>query len=289
MTPIFHDLQHRQVRVDDASIHVVESGPPGAASILFIHGWPENWAIYERLMQLLHDTVHVVAIDLPGIGLSATPAASNDKRTLARFVERTISALGLQDVTLVGHDIGGQIVYACLHAGRCNLKRAVIMDVAVPGVDPWPEILRNPRIWHFAFHAVPGLPEKMVADHVAEYFGFFHDALSGPAGVSQEVRREFVQAYSAPAALHTGFEWYRAFAQDAKDNLSVKDQPVATPVLYVRGDHEPGNMQVYVRGLQDSGLRDVRPVIIPNAGHFAPHEQPEAIAAALREFIDSTC
>jgi pimeloyl-ACP methyl ester carboxylesterase len=288
MTPRPHDLQHRQIRVDDASIHVVEGGSPGRASIFFIHGWPENWAVYERLMLLLCDTVHVVAMDLPGIGLSDTPAASNDKRTLARYVERTISALGLQDVTLVGHDVGGQIVYACLHADRGSPKRAVIMNVAVAGVDPWPEILRNPRIWHFAFHAVPGLPEKLVADHVAEYFDFFCDTLSGPAGVSREVRHEFVQAYSAPAALHTGFEWYRAFAQDEKDNLSVKGQPVATPVLYVRGDHEPGDMQLYVRGLQAAGLSDVRPVVIANAGHFAPCEQPEAIAAALREFIEST-
>lgn len=44
-----------------------------------------------------------------------------------------------------------------------DLPRAVIMDVPVPGVDPWDDFVRQPFLWHFALHAVPGLPEQAQA------------------------------------------------------------------------------------------------------------------------------
>ncbi len=69
--------------------------------------------------------------------------------------------LGLQNATLVGQDVGGMVVYSYLR-NYGDLARAVVMDVAVPGIDPWDEVLRNPSIWHFALHAVPALPERLV-------------------------------------------------------------------------------------------------------------------------------
>jgi pimeloyl-ACP methyl ester carboxylesterase len=47
-------------------------------------------------------------------------------------------------VTLVGHDIGGMIVYAYLHAYPDTIEQAVIMNVVIPAVDPWSEVIRNP-------------------------------------------------------------------------------------------------------------------------------------------------
>jgi pimeloyl-ACP methyl ester carboxylesterase len=102
----------------------------------------------------LSNEAHVVAIDLPGIGESQNPPRSNDKTSLAGCVSRLIKSMGLSALTLVGHDIGGQIVYAYLHEYPGELQRAVIMNVAIPGIDPWNEVKHNPHIWYFAFHSV---------------------------------------------------------------------------------------------------------------------------------------
>src|ERR1700704_1431189 len=109
-------LSHRQVEVEGISIHVVEGGDASRAAILFLHGWPENWTTFQHVMIPLTDQAHVVAIDLPGIGDSKTPLLSNNKRTLAKYVRGLIKKVGLVNVTLVGHDMGGMIVYAYLHA-----------------------------------------------------------------------------------------------------------------------------------------------------------------------------
>ena len=50
-----------------------------------------------------------------------------------------------------------------------------MMDVVVPGLGPWEQVIRNPYLWHFAFHSIPALPERLVQGHQAEYFGYFYD------------------------------------------------------------------------------------------------------------------
>lgn len=283
------DLSHRQVQVEGLPIHVAEAGTRGKPAVVFLHGWPQSGAAFARVMATLRDEAHVFAVDLPGIGGSPTAPRANDKRTLARYVRGVIAALALTDVTLAGHDAGGQIVYAYLHAYPEDLARAVIMNVAIPGLDPWDEVKRNPHIWHFAFHAVPELPEILVAGHQARYFDFFYDAIAArPAAITPQARAVYAEAYARPEALRTGFEWYRAFAQDEKDNTAVKGQPLDTPVLYLRGDHEPGDLDRYLEGLHEGGLRNVQGRRIADCGHFAPDEQPDAVGSALREFITAS-
>jgi pimeloyl-ACP methyl ester carboxylesterase len=282
------ELRHRQVDVEGASLHVVEAGRAGSPAILCLHGWPESATAFEGIMRRLADRAHVLAVDLPGIGRSTPAPASGDKRTLARSVRGLIAALGLDRVRLVGHDVGGQIVFALLHGYPGLVHRAVIMNVAVPGVAPWAEVRRNPAIWHFGFHAVPALPETLVAGRQAAYFDWFYDRLSAsPGGVSASARQAYAEAYARPESLRAGFEWYRAFPQDERNNMAVERQAVDTPVLYLRGSKNPGfGLERYVEGLRHGGLRHVEGAEIADCGHFAPDEQPDAVADVLARFLE---
>ncbi len=280
-------FRYRHLQVDHLQLHLVEAGSPEHPAIVFLHGWPESWITFAGVMDRLRGDAPVIALDLPGVGGSPTPAPAHDKRTLAAIVRRTIEALELSRVTLVGHDIGGQIVYAGLRDRPAAQVRAVIMNVAVPGIDPWTEVTRNPHIWHFGFHAVPDLPEQLVSGRQTVYFDFFYDRLSAaPDGVSRAQRAAYADAYARPDARHAGFEWYRAFQRDEQDNASDRGQPVDIPVLYLRGEKEPGiDLTRYVTGLREAGPRRVRGDVIPGSGHFAPDERPDDVAAALRTFI----
>lgn len=108
-------------------------------------------------------------------------------------------------------------------------------------------------------------------------FCSFHSVLAG--------RKTYVQAYSQPTSLKTGFDWYRAFVQDEKDNLGFKDNLVQTPVLYLRGEYEAGNLERYLNGFRAGGLCNVQEEVIPNGGRFAPDEQPEQVLEIIRRFI----
>jgi pimeloyl-ACP methyl ester carboxylesterase len=277
-------LTARQIESVGLPLQVVEGGVRDGPGMLFLHGWPATSASFAAVMERLAGRARVAAIDLPGIGNSPVPPPANDKKTLAGVVRGAIAALGLRQTTLVGQDVGGMITYAYLHAYPGTVERAVIMNTAIPGVDPWEEVVRNPQIWHFGFHAVPRLPETLVAGRQGPYFDFFYDVLSRPGGVSREARQRYVEAYSRPEALKTGFDWYRAFPRDAEDNRRV-DRGCSTAVLYLRGERESGDLDRYVAGLRAGGLREVRGQLIADSGHFAADEAPEAVAALLGTLI----
>jgi hypothetical protein len=52
------------------------------------------------------------------------------------------------------------------------------MDVVIPGIPPWENVVRNPSIWHFGFHAIHRLPEILVGGKELAYFDFFYEALA---------------------------------------------------------------------------------------------------------------
>jgi pimeloyl-ACP methyl ester carboxylesterase len=279
-------MRESTVDLGDVSLHMLDAGKRGGRAILFLHGWPQNSLAFAPVMAALADEFHVVAIDLPGVGRSAGRPRAADKRTLASYVRALIKVIGLTNATLVGHDVGGQIVYAYLRDYSETIARAAILDVAVPGVAPWADVVRNPHIWHFAFHAVAELPELLVHGHEAAYFDFFFNAISAnPAAIGPQRRRVYAEAYRSVSSLAAGFDWYRAFPKDEKDNAGRGGSSVSTPLLYIRGDAEGGDIQTYLAGLRASGLVNVTGKVIANCGHFSPDEQPQALADALRSFV----
>ena len=151
------------------------------------------------------------------------------------------------------------------------------MDVVLPGIDPWEQVLGNPYLWHFAFHSIPELPERLVQGHQAEYFDYFYEAISAnPSKISAEARAAYAEAYATDSALAAGFNWYRTFPQDAAANKKVNNQaPIPTRLLYLRGEKEGGQISDYVDGLRSAGMTHVDQALVPNAGHFTQEEAPE--------------
>ena len=281
-----HPITHWQTNVNGVSVHIAEAGNKGNQTILFLHGFPENSRAFEGVMNELKDAYHLLAIDLPGIGQSEA-FGSGDKNAIATFVHEFIRVANLKQIVLVGHDIGGMVVYAFLKQFPQQLFKAVIMNTAIPGVAPWNEVKRNPHIWHFAFFAVPSLPEELATGKERALFNFFYDNLSANKNaISESNRSYYTAAYQHPTSLITGFNWYRAFPQDEKDNAA--GSTVSTPVLYLRGENEPGaGIEQYIEGFKKSGLLNIRHTSIPECGHFSAEEQPEKVAKAIAEFVAS--
>src|ERR1019366_7475235 len=135
------------------------------------------WHSWLQIMTMASRQVRAIAIDLPGIGESTGDPTDGSKRQLAAAVHGLVETMGLRNLTLVGQDVGGMVTYAYLRTFP-DLRLAAIMDVVIPGIDPWEQVLANPYLWHFAFHSIPELPERLVQGHQGEYFDYFYDAIS---------------------------------------------------------------------------------------------------------------
>jgi len=95
-----------------------------------------------------------------------------------------------------------------------------------------------------------------------------------------------VGAYHSESALSAGFDFYRAFLQDAQDNIAFCTSAATdTPVLYLRGAGEGGGIDTYADGLRNSGVRNLTTAVIADAGHFTPEEMPAEVWRTIHEFI----
>ncbi len=193
---------------------------------------------------------------------------------------------GAKSMVIAGFDIGGMIAYAAARDHAHRVVGVVVMNTVIPGTDPWTKVLSDPHIWHFAFHAIPDLPELLVTGHQDAYFDFFVNVLAGnKAAVTARYRAAFAQAYARPEALKTGFDWYRAMQADAKRNSRPKE--IDIPMLYLRGDADGRSPDDYLPGLQKLGAKHVTGVVLPDSGEFSPLEVPKAFVQAVSAFVKS--
>jgi pimeloyl-ACP methyl ester carboxylesterase len=218
--------------VNGTRLHYVRGGKGPA--IILIHGFPQDWFEYHAIMPRLAKRFTVIAVDLRGVGGSQATAGGYDAVNMAEDVYQLASALKLEHVYIVGHDIGGTVTYAFVRRYPQITRGAMILDVPIPGIAGWDEIQGHPSIWHVQFMQVPGLPEKLVAGRQADYLGyFFHFGKFTPSEVAH-----YVQAYSTTSQLHAAFEMYRAFPANAQFNAAQRG-PNDVPLFLGAGDGSP--------------------------------------------------
>jgi pimeloyl-ACP methyl ester carboxylesterase len=278
-------LMRRQISVEVGSLRLsaLAAGSPDRPAIVLLHGWPLCSAVWSPVLEPLSREHFVLAFDLPGTGESTGEPVPTLKADIAKTIIAGAEAAGAKTMIVAGVDVGGMIAFAAARDFGDRLAGAVIMNTVIPGLDPWEDVLANPRIWHFAFHQIPGLPETLVSGRERPYFDFFFDALAGDkAKIDEGFRQACVEQYSTPAALRTGFDWYRALPRDAEYNAVPR--VIDTPILYMRGGADPHPIEPYLEGLRGAGAVQVRGKTIAGSGELLSIEAPEPFAAALLEF-----
>lgn len=80
MTEMLPGFQSRKIRVGDVAMHAVigGNGPP----LVLIHGFPQTWWEWRKMMPRLAEQHTVVAVDLRGAGHSDNPQSGYDKATM---------------------------------------------------------------------------------------------------------------------------------------------------------------------------------------------------------------
>ena len=279
------ELQHLTLSLARVQLHVVTAG--AGDPVVLLHGWPQSWHEWRKVMALLAPSYQLIVPDLPGLGDSSRPAGGYDKKALASDLLEMVDRLGLQRFHLVGHDWGGPTAFALACAAPERVRTLAILDVTVPGIGP--DISQGGRRWHHAFHMTPELPEALVQGREREYLSWFFAAFSWQRdAISAADVDEYVRCYSQPGALAAGFAYYRNIPQDQADNQATLASGfrLPMPVLALGG----GRSEARGRGEEPlESLRliaaDVQGGAVPDCGHFIPEEQPELLARRLLEFF----
>jgi pimeloyl-ACP methyl ester carboxylesterase len=279
-------FSHNTASVNGIQMHYVIGGH--GDPVVLLHGWPETWYAWHKVMPALARNHTVIAPDLRGLGDSSKPLTGYDGKTLAEDIHQLVTKLGFKTIDLVGHDWGTQVAYSYAAAHPTEVKRLAVMELTIPGFAP----PGRPPLWWGIFHQTPDVPEALVQGKELIYLSWFlHNLPFNPAAINQADINEYVSHYSAPGGMRAGFEYYRAFPQDAIQNMNYSKTKLTMPVLALGGGYIPafgGNITmptiIYAMKML---AQNVTGITVPNSGHFIPEEQPVFVVNSLNNFFSS--
>ncbi|MFG2228730.1 alpha/beta fold hydrolase [Streptomyces sp. NPDC048723] len=267
----------------------------GLPPALFVHGLGGSSQNWSELMAQLADTVDGEALDLPGFGWSPPPADRDYSVTaFARAVIRHLDAAGRGPVHLVGNSLGGA-VSTRVAAVRPDLVRT--LTLVSPAL---PELRVQKSAVPTALLAVPGvaalfnrLTQGLSADQRTR--GVTELCYGDPSRVTPEGFRNAVEEMERRMALPYFWEAMTrssrgivdAYTLGGQHGLWRQAQRVLAPSLLVYGGRDQ-LVSYRMAHRAAAAFRGSRLLCMPEAGHVAMMEYPEAVAAAFRELLSDT-
>lgn len=275
-------VEHHHADLNGTELHYVCAGTDGSP-VLLVHGFPETWWVFHRLIPLLSARHRVFAVDLRGFGDSAVADEGFDSSAAAADLAALITRLDVGPVHLTGQDISGPSTFR-LAATRPDLLRSyTAIETGLPGfgLEGLADVTSGGS-WHIGVLAAAGVPEMLLtgreraflADHAFPALTVVPDAFT-PADID-----EFVRTYSRPDAFRGAAGLYRSMLGEGAQIRELAGRMLDVPVLAVAGgsgEFTPATMRRVAT--------EVTTVALEGIGHYAAMEAPDRLADALTTFF----
>ena len=288
-TPYVYDksftdqFTHHTATANGVKIHYVMGGKGDA--IVLIHGYPETWHTWHKMMPALAKNHTVIAVDMRGLGESQITDSGYVKRTVAEDIHQLLEGLGIKKFNLVAHDWGANVGYALTNAYPETVSKFAYVESAIPGFGLERAMdVANGGLWHFGFF-MSKYAEMLTAGHEREFltqWGYKGDETFEKDSIDQAGIDVYVASYTKPGGMTAGFKYYRAIMDDMKYNRAHMKK-LKMPVLAIGGDHSFGaGVAMGLKAVADN----VQSAVIKDCGHFVSEEQPTAFTNVLLDFFD---
>jgi pimeloyl-ACP methyl ester carboxylesterase len=282
-------VRYRSIEIDGLSIFYREAGDPAAPTLLLLHGFPSSSRMYEPLLARLADRFHLVAPDYPGFGHSAAPDAKTFAYTfdrLAQAIDRFTEALGIDRYSLYMQDYGGPIGFRLAVAHPARIQSLIVQNANAyeEGLGPlwdtrrafWKDRPAHEAALRQNFLSLAATRQRYVGK-AADTSTFDPDlwtdeyAFLSQAG-QDDIQTDLFYDYRTNVASYPAWQ---AWMRDRRP-----------PLLVIWGGNDPSFLaagaEAFRRDVPDAAIH------VLDAGHFALAEQPDAIAALVRDFLGRT-
>lgn len=253
-------------------IAVAGDGPP----ILLVHGTPFSSHVWHRIAPHLARRYRVHCFDLLGYGQSEKkPGQDVSLGVQNRLLGALLDHWRLDRPHIVGHDFGGATVLrAHLLDGRAFRSVTLIDPVALA---PW----GSPFVRHVRDHeaAFAGLPDYVHGAIVPAYIrGAVHRA------ISDAELAPYVEPWLGPVGQAAFYRQIAQMDQRYTDAIEPRFAQMRVPTLILWGEADRWIPIAQGRRLQ-ALIPGARFEAVPQAGHLVQEDAPEAIVAALADFL----
>jgi len=274
-------FRHHRADVHGTRLHFVSAGDAGTP-VLLVHGFPESWWTFHKVVPLLAARHRVVAVDLRGFGDSATAAPDHDSATAAEDLAALVRHLGLGPVHLVGQDLSGPTTFrlAATHPELVTSLTAIETTLPGFGFERLADVGHG-GAWHIGVVAAPGIPEMLLAGRERQFIAdhAIPSLTPTPTLFTAADIDEWTRGYARPGGFAGAAGLYRSALAEGDRFRELAANKLAVPVLAIgarSGGFTPGTMRQVAT--------DVTAVTFDGVGHYVAMEAPERLAEALLSF-----
>lgn len=271
--------EYKTVELPQGKLHYSDRGE--GPILIFVHGLLVNGRLWRNVVPLLEGQFRCIVPDLP-LGSHIQPMKPDTDLTLpglARLVADFITALDLDNVTLVGNDTGGAICQSVISQYPEKISRLVLTNCDafenfpppvflplqyaffIPGFTfAYAKLTNSSLVQQFLFALLANQP--LEAEQKEEYFA--------PLIRYPGVRDDLTKAMCGISNRYT-IEAARSFANFHK------------PVLIVWGEDDSYFTFNFAERLKNS-FPDARLERVAKSRTFVPEDQPEVLAQLIKSF-----
>ena len=284
---LFHSLPEQEFPFDSRflevgghQIHYLEEG--SGPTLLLVHAGPGWSFVFRDLIERLRKDFRCVTLDFPGDGLSQAAEGWRPSLELASDVlERFIITLGLDDIGLVAHDLGGPISFGVLARRPERFRALTVLETF-----GWPLGTENPFVGRM-LRLMGSAPMRRVNGATNMLPRLMVSSYSIGRHLSRDGKRAFLGPYRDHRVRRNALRMFGA-AGRADDYMTEIEQGIrealaTKPVLVIYGSKSPGikeeQPERWMQRFPDARLR-----IIEGAHHFPMNDDPDEVAGELRSW-----
>ena len=264
-----------RLMVQQQPVFVQDSGPRDAPVVLLLHGFGASLQAWDDWAPALEKNLRVLRIDIPGFGLSG-PAVNQDYSDAAD-VARVIAVmdqLGVQQVIVAGHSMGGRIAWNLAAAHPERVSQLVLLA---------PDGFPDPNAKSDKTYEVPALLGLMQYSlpQWALRMGGVAPAFADDSQLTPQMMQRYHDMMLAPGVRTALLERMR---QTRNSDPVARLQSITVPTLLIWGEKDAfipvGNAQDYLKAMPQAKL-----VTLPGVGHVLHEEAPQASVQVVLDFL----
>ncbi|MEE3371705.1 MAG: alpha/beta fold hydrolase [Planctomycetota bacterium] len=262
----------KNINIGELHLNVVDQG--AGQPLLFIHGFPLDHTMWQFQIEDLSRDFRIIAPDLRGFGASELNDAPMSMAQFADDLDRLLSALEVDSpVNVCGLSMGGYIAWEFWRRHPQRLSRLILCDTRAAADDSDTQTTRRTTAERVLRDGTEFLAKMMIPKLFAQ------ETLEQRSVLVEATRQRLL--HTSPVTIAAALNGM-AKREDATAWLSE----IHIPALLLCGVSDSitpvAEMQQIAATLPNS-----RYATIPQAGHMAPLENPQACNLELRNFLEA--